>query len=198
MWPFRKRVPIRQQLAALAAAGITVNDCVTDDDLAAFVSIDEMERAPYRELVTSLATEIEREPFTPKCDRLWLCDFECIEDTGAYREVIERLELMTARALRLERIEDAVEIEEDVAWVGFEHAGRRVQWDMRVDNDWLDPSVFRRYDALLRDAGGGFRLFADTADHGQSALLGAFRPAEKRAFDAIARVRMVPVAERRM
>ena len=198
MWPFRKRVPIRQQLDRLAAAGITINAGVTEDDLTAFASVDELERTPYRELVTSLATEIEREPFTPKCDRLWLCDFERIEDTGNYREVIERLERMTARALRLERIEDAVEIEDDVAWVAFEHAGRRMQWDLKVDDDWLDPSVLLRYDALLSDAGGGFRLFADTADHGQCALLGAFRPDEKRAFDAIAGVRMVPVAERRM
>src|SRR5262245_33124437 len=198
MWPFRKRVPIRQQLDRLAAAGITVNEGVTEDDLTAFASVEEIERAPYRELVTSLAMEIEREPFTPKCDRLWLCDFERIEDHGSYRDVVARLERMTARALRLEHIEDSVEIEADMAWVAFRHAGRRVQWDLTVDDDWLDPSVLLRYDALLADARAGFRLFADAADHGQCALLGAFRPDDKRAFDAIAGVRMVPVAERRM
>jgi len=198
MWPFSRRVPIQQQLARLAAAGIAVNAGVTAEDLTAFASVDGIERSPYRELVTVLATAIEREPFTPKCDRLWLCDFECIEDHGSYRDVVARLERMTDRALRLDGIEDRVEIEEGVAWVAFRHAGRRVQWDMRVDDDWLDPSILPRYDALLADAGVGFRLFADAGDHGQCALLGAFRPDEKRAFDAFARMRMVPVAECRM
>src|SRR5215510_7142520 len=100
MWPFsRKAVPLEAQLEALAAAGITVNPGVTGADLLMFGTKAELEAKPYDQLVVTLASELEREPYSPISDRLWMCDYERIEGPGDYRRVIERLELMTGRAL---------------------------------------------------------------------------------------------------
>ena len=76
------RVTIEQQVAILAEIGITVNEGGAIDDLIVFENRDELELQPYARLVETLGSEIEREPFTPKCNRLWMCDYERIEDHG--------------------------------------------------------------------------------------------------------------------
>ena len=58
-----------------------------------------------------MGIDIEREPFTPICDRLWMCDYERVEDHGAYRDVIVRLEIMTAGWLKLASPADHVDVE---------------------------------------------------------------------------------------
>lgn len=146
---FRKAVTLEAQLAALAKAGIVVNAGVVEDDLTTFQPRAELERKPYAGLVEVLGIGLQREPFTPICDRLWMCDFECIDDHGSYCAVVERLERMTGGALKLGGIEDHVDLEENEAWVAFDRAGKRTRWDLRVQDDWLDPQVLANYDSPL-------------------------------------------------
>ena len=143
----------------------------------------------------ALASEIEREPFTPVADRLWLCDYERIVDHGDYRNVLERLERMTGNALGVTEVRDHVDLEAGKAWIEFRFRNDRVRWHFKVDDDWLDPEILVRYDELLKRSGSAFRLYWNT-NYGQSALLGAFRSDEKAAFDKIAKVRMAPISER--
>lgn len=177
---FRKSVTIEAQLAALAKAGIVVNTGVVEADLTAFHSRADLERTPFVGLVEVLGIDLERRPYTPICDRLWMCDFECIEDHGSYCAVIERLERMTGRALNLSSIKDHVDLDAREAWVAFDLAGMRTRWDLRVEDDWLDPQVLTKYDSLLEASGAAVRLYINQHDYGQSAFLGAFRPEGKR------------------
>ena len=164
------RVTIEQQVAILAEIGITVNDGVAVDDLTEFEDREKLELQPYAGLVESLGYEIEREPFTPKCNRLWMCDYERIEDHGDYEVVLERLELMTDCALGLRDIEDYVDIEDDEAWVEFTYRGATIHWDAEVDNDWLDPFIIVKYDALLKKSRSLFRIYSNHTDYGQIAF----------------------------
>jgi len=194
---FSKSVTIEAQLVELTRAGIRANAGVGEQDLCAFHTRAEIEAAPYRYLIEVLGIDIEREPFTPMCDRLWMCDFERIEDHGSYAEVLERLERMTGGVLRLAAIRDHVDIEGEIAWLEFEHGSRTVKWEFEVNDDWLDPVLLRRYQHLLGQAGGPMRLFINERDYGQSALLGAFAPEEKAAFDFVSKVKLVTVEAER-
>jgi hypothetical protein len=193
---FRKTVTIEDQLAALGKAGLIVNPGVVESDLSTFHSRAELERQPFAGLVEVLGIDLEREPFTPICDRLWMCDFERIEDHGAYRDVVLRLERMTAPELKLTGVADHVDIEAGEAWVEFDHAARRTHWDLHVDNDWLDPEILARYDSLLETGGSRTRLYINQTHYGQAAFLGAFTPEQKSVFDSLTRIKLAPLAER--
>ena len=187
---FSRAISIEKQLSALARAGIVVRPGVTESDLTTFHPRKELEGKPFAGLVEVLGIELEREPFEPICDRLWMCDFERIEDHGDYRRILERLERMTGGVLGLTGIEDHVDIEAGTAWLAFDQGGKRARWDFRVDDDWVDPQVFVRYDSLLESAGSVTRLHMNESDYGQVAFLGAFDPEQKAVFDELTRIPM--------
>jgi len=122
---FKKTVTIEQQLASLSRAGLVLNAGVSESDLTTIHPRAELERKPFVGLVEVLGIEIEREPFTPICDRLWLCDFERIEDDGAYVDVVARLERMTGRVLGLVGVVDLADVRSAKAWVEFDRARQR-------------------------------------------------------------------------
>lgn len=183
-----KRVPLEQQLSVLKSLELVLNPAVTVEDLCAFQELRSLESSPYQGLVEVMGIDLEREPYLPMCDRLWMCDYERVEDHGAYREVVERLEVMTASRLKLRNISDFVDVEEGYAWVEFDYQGERVHWDFVVDDDWLDPAVLVSYDRLLKNASSPLRIYSNHTDYGQSALLAAFTPEAKRRFDKLTKI----------
>ena len=138
---FDRSVSLENQLGELNKCGIVVNDGVTESDLLTFDRKKGIEKAPYAGLVEALGFELEREPYSAIVNSLWMCDYERIEDHGAYKEILERLELMTGSALGLTDITDYVDLEEATAWVEFSFRGKRLRWEAEVDNDWLDPYI---------------------------------------------------------
>lgn len=189
------RVTIEQQVAILAEIGITLNDGVAIDDLIAFEDRDELELQPYAGLVEALGYEIELEPFTPKCNRLWMCDYERIEDHGDYEAVIERLEIMTDCALGIRDIKDYVDIDDEKAWVEFTYRGATIHWDAEVDNDWLDPFIIVKYDALLKESRSLVRIYPNHTDYGQIAFFAAFTLKQKSRFDEICKIKLILIEE---
>jgi hypothetical protein len=195
MWPFKKKsVPLETQLAELAELGLAPTEGVSQDDLFSSHSRAELERAPYRALAETLARAIEREPFDPMCDRLWMCDFERIEDHGDYAAILLRLQTMTGAALAIRDVRDHVDIEEQLAWLEFRLDGRPVRWEFGVQDDWLDPEVFTRYDALLAEAGSGLRLWGCFDGHyGQQGFLAALSAAGCRSFVRLTGIALQPL-----
>ncbi|MCA8959732.1 MAG: hypothetical protein KDC38_04440 [Planctomycetes bacterium] len=186
----KKRVTIESQLAALAEIGLTLNPGVGEEQLTRSDDRRSLESPPYRGLIEVMGMDLEEEPYTPLCDRLWMCDVERVEDHGDYVEVLERLERMTSNALDLSHVKDHVDLEEGVAWLEFEHEGQRVRWDFRIDDDWLDPTVLTRYDGLLGASGSRVRIYSNHRDYGQVAFLAAFEPDQKKRFDQLSRIRL--------
>ena len=190
---FRKSVSLEKQLEQLSAIGLTLNSGIEEDQLTTFDDRATLESAPFEGLVEVMGFDIEEEPFTPLCNRLWMCDYERVEDHGAYAEVLQRLELMTSGVLGIENIRDHVDIEEEKGWIEFDFSGQRVHWDFEVDNDWLDPSIFTRYDDLLKSAHAPVRIYSNHTDYGQVAFLAAFGIVQKKNFDKLSRVKLTPL-----
>jgi hypothetical protein len=185
---FKKKsspIPLEQQLEALADCGVTLNADVITDDLFMFHSRDELEATPYTELIPTLGYEIEREPFSPISNRLWMCDYERIEDHGSYADVVSRLHKMSEESLPISNTTDYVEIEEEIAWVEFDLAGTKIHWDAKVDNDWLDPRIVVKFDNLLQTHESPFRIYSNHTDFGQSAFFACFTRAEFERFQKL-------------
>lgn len=190
---FRKKVSLEHQLERLAELGLVLNSGVDEAQLTTFEDRKSLEATPYKGLVEVMGMELEEEPYTPICNPLWMCDYERIEDHGAYVEVLQRLELLTAGALGADDVRDFVDVEEGVAWLEFDCDGERVRWELLVDDDWLDPTIFVRYDDLLAAKGAAVRIYSNHTDYGQVAFIAAFTSDQKKDFDELTRVKLAPL-----
>jgi len=186
---FKKRsasVSLEQQLEVLSTCGVVLSSEVKIEDLFMFHSRAELEANTYKDLIVTLGYEMERDPFVPLCNRLWMCDYERIEDTGSYAEIIERLHRMSEHSLPLSDIDDLVDIEANTAWVEFDLEGSRIHWDAEVDNDWLDPTIVVRFNSLLNAKQSPYRIYSNHTDFGQCAFFSCFTQEEFRKFVPLA------------
>lgn len=193
---FRKKpssIPLEEQLKALADCGVTLSPEATVNDLFMFHSREEHEATPYKELIPTLGFEMERDSFAPFCNRLWMCDYERVEDHGAYADVITRLQQMTEESLPISGITDHVDVEAETAWVEFDLAGSRIHWDAKVDDDWLDPYIVIKFDSLLKTHKTPFRIYSNHTDFGQSAFFACFTPTEFERFQKLATFKLVGI-----
>ena len=188
--PFSRSVLFETQLVELESCGIRRNAGVTNEDIQTFEDQAAMEASPYKGIVDALAFDIEREPFSPVSNTLWMCDYERIEGHGAYRDILVRLELMTDSALGLTDITDFVDWEEEKAWVQFNYNGATIRWDAEFDNDWMDPYVIVKYDQLLKEIGSDVRIYSNHSDYGQAALFAGFSATQYDCFKKLSKVRL--------
>jgi hypothetical protein len=192
MFSFFRRtsnVPFQTQLTELAKLGFTPAAEVTPDDWVAFHPLSDYEAKPYYHIIEALGSEIQRDDYLPMCSSLWMCDYERIEDHGAYREIIERLQLLSGSQLPISNISDFVDIEEGKAWVEFDLGGVRQHWDAKIDNDWMDPYIVVKFDELLRKS-TELIMYSNHTDFGQSALFACMSAQQFDAFRKISRVKM--------
>jgi hypothetical protein len=188
----KSRLTVEEQLHELATCGLHISPGLSVDDLFLFHSRAQMEDEPYRHLVETLGCEIEREPFTPICPGLWMCDCERIEDTGAYVRIIERLYLLSRQRLPVTDITDRVEIEENEAWVEFGLLNAKIHWSAKVEDDWMDPSVVVKFDTLLAEH-TDLRIYSNHTDFGQAALFGCFTPDEFKKFARLSKIKLIEI-----
>ena len=179
-------MPLEQQLKTLADCGVALSPDATLDDLFSHYPREEYEAEPYKELIPVLGFEMERDVFGPLCPRLWMCDYERVEDHGAYADVIARLHQMSGKRLPISGISDFVDIDAGTAWVEFDLAGSRIHWDAKVDNDWLDPYIVIKFDSLLKIRDAAVRIYSNHSDFGQSAFFACLTPPEYERFQKLA------------
>lgn len=182
-------VSLHSQLNELAKLGVAPSANVTVDDWESFHPLADYEAKPYYNIIEALGWDIQRDDYSPMCASLWMCDYERIEDHGAYKEIIERLQLLSGSALSISNISDFVDIEGDKAWVEFDLGGTRHHWDAKVDNDWMDPYIIVRFDELLRK-NTNLTIYSNHTDFGQSALFTCMSAQQFEAFRKISRVKM--------
>lgn len=148
---FKKKViSFDNQLMRLSELGITLNPGVEPVALLEEFPKKKFEEDPYQLLLISLGGEIYKDDnFIITSDNIWHLDTECIEDHGDYIAIIERLKKLTK--LEINDIKDYIDIENEIAWVSFEYNNRKINWDLQVDNDWIDPNIFDHFSELVED-----------------------------------------------
>lgn len=186
-------ISLEQQLKTLADCGITLSAQATLGDILGHHARAAYEAAPFKELIPVLGMEIERDDFAPLCARLWMCDYERIEDPGAYAEIIARLHQMSAQCLPITGITGDVDFAGGKAWVAFGLAGTRVHWDAVVDKDWMDPGIVVKFDQLLKAQRAPVRIYSNHTDFGQSAFFACLSTAEFERFRKLATFKLAEI-----
>ena len=168
----RSNSELESQLAVLQDLGITLNPGVTTSDV---LELEELkyfrDEKPFVRLYTALGGYLGREPWTPLTDHLWIIDTECIEGPGAYISIFGEFERLSRGELSFTNVKDSVNIRGQHGWVEFTFHEKRIRWDLEVEADWVDASVFTRMVELANKAGtsGSFTYF-DAG--GQTAVIG--------------------------
>ncbi|MDU8697153.1 hypothetical protein [Paenibacillus polymyxa] len=133
-------------------------------------SRSEYEEDPYNLLLLTLGGEVEvNGEFINVSHEIWYLDAECIEDHEDYARVIMRLGNKTK--LKLNKITDYIDIQNSTAWVSFEYKNELIRWEMKVEDDWLDMDIFRRFNELTKTE-QSMKLYISNLDQG--CLVGYF------------------------
>ena len=160
---------VAQALEQLANLGVRVRASISQDDLLYSLGGKMDSPVDWVALLATVGSEVERGQFERISDDIWHFDAECIEDAGAYVDVLNRFVILTKGALPLTEIRDHVDIEAGEAWVEFTLDGKKEHWDLEVNDDWVDPELYSRLQNLVAERGAGKRFFI--AGLGQDSLI---------------------------
>jgi hypothetical protein len=166
-----RRPTLAEGLAALERYGIRKRDDVSIDDILHSTEGTLSDPIDYRKLLCVMGGSVKRGDFRPRSNDLWHFDTECIEDEGDYVRIAERLVLLSKGALTISEVSDHINIENAEAWLELGFLGKRVHWDLTVQDDWVDATIFSRFVKLFQAVPSEARFtYADLG--GQDCLIG--------------------------
>jgi hypothetical protein len=182
---FWKKKTVEMMLAELATAGISLRAGVG----VAQVLAEHPRTAIEKSGLELLAAVIGDEQFDPKTfavleplsDDVWHFDAEAIEDHGSYNRIVENCCRLARGDLKFETIRDYVDVENEVAWVEVTNDGRTRRIDLKVNNDWVDGTIFDKLQEWLGETGSGRRFAYHSL--GQDLLLICKYPEQIRAIN---------------
>jgi hypothetical protein len=186
-WLRRGAPSLEEQLRILAEGGIRPRPGVSVDQLTTNWGPEEFEKEPFLLALVALGSVTEAPPYEPFSDNVWHLDTECIEDEGSYVFIAERMRDLAQGDLPVTGITDHLDFEEGVTWLEFELDGRKIHWDIEVEDDWIDPTVLSRFAALLAARKTG-RRYTYLDLKGQDCLIGCATSAQFEALKRSARL----------
>jgi hypothetical protein len=159
---------LEQQLAKLAELGFKLNDGITIDDVLYSFGRDDYEQRPFDLILFVLGVEVERKPWGRSfCSRVWNFDTECINRTGDYVRIVERLCEVAGRPNCLNDVSDFVDLDAGKAWLKYKENGRPADWPVEVNGDWADMMTVNYVITDIQRDGGRFYF----KDNGQAMIL---------------------------
>ena len=171
------------QIEKLAELGLPLNDGVEINDLLLSWTREEYEQEPFDLILFAYGMEIEKEPWGRFiCDRAWNFDVECIEGNGDYVVIVEHFHRLTGKKKRLAELSDQVNLETEQASLRYSIDGQHREFEIRVDNDWVDPETAQ---AIMDDMRGeGYDYYGK--DNGQATVWFYMTPDKARSLNALA------------
>jgi hypothetical protein len=146
-------VPLEAQLSELARAGIRLRAEFGIETLLESFPREEYEGNPYHLLMFRLGGTLEREPWTPLSDDIWHFDTECIDGPGSYVWIADRVSAITMGSLPLRAVRAEVDEGTSIARLSFTFDSERHHWELAVREDWVDGTIFDRFEQLLAKRG---------------------------------------------
>ena len=128
------------------------------EDVIASVGGDRRTPVDRIQLLCVLGGEAESGEVQYLSHDIWHLDAECIEDHGDYVRLAERFAMLAKNDLQISDFSDSVDVESGEAWFEFNDGGRRERWTIKVDNDWMDPAFYTRFQELLKRSGSKRRF----------------------------------------
>jgi hypothetical protein len=175
---------LAQALAELETVGIAKNDYVTVDDIAKEIGITPGDPVNMLRLLSFLGSELPRPPCLPISDDIWHFDTECIYQHGDYVKIAQRLMRLSKGKLDLANLQDAVFLDEQAASIHFDFHGQRFDWELKVNGDWVDPSVFSSFADLFASIPSRARFTYGNVG-GQSCFIGFSTPEQTKRLTSL-------------
>jgi hypothetical protein len=174
---FRRPLSLESKLEILARGGLKLEAPFTVEHLLKSWKRSEFEKRGFDLVLVGLGMSEEQPPWRNHCVNAWHFDAECIEDTGDYQRIAERMKAMTQGSLPVENIRDHVDVEGGSAWLTFDYRGQSVRIDCEVQNDWVDPRLFEHFiDLLANSDPAKIYVFYDL--HGQDCIIACVTAAQ--------------------
>lgn len=177
----KKPMTLETKLEVLKSCGLQLAVPFTIKDLLTARDREEYEKDDWEAVLLGLATTEEDEPYRNYSVNLWYFDTECIEDNGDYKRIVERMVEMSQGSFKLEDIKDHVDLESDVAWLSFKFKGKEMKFDLKVQDDWVDATIFGKFVELLKESDPS-KLYIYYDLGGQDCIIGCVTRSE---FDCL-------------
>jgi len=147
----RSKVPLtlERKLEILAECGLSLAPPFRVENLPESWPRPQFEEPGFTMTLVGLGMTEERPPWRNHSENVWHLDTECIEDTDSYVRIAERMAELTQGSLVIRDARDQVDLEAGTASLDFEHSGKPVHIDFKVNDDWVDPAVFSHFVRLL-------------------------------------------------
>lgn len=144
-------IPLKTQLEKLEEVGIRINPDIDSNHLFNVFDKEEYEEDPYGSLLIALGCEVEtsKDCGKPISKNIWYLDTECIEDTGDYVRVMEKIACLAHDNLPLSNIHDYIDMDKNEAWIAFNLGEETYKWNLEFNDDWLDVRIFTMVNKLL-------------------------------------------------
>ena len=159
---------LEDQLSILQEFGFTLEPDIRVDDILYSFGRDELESNPFDLILFILGSEVEREPWGRRfCRRIWNFDFECIGQNGDYVRIVEELSNLAGKAGTLQAVSDHVDLDGGSGWLRYRGGWQDRHWDVKINDDWADPTVVGHIMRDLQTDSGRFY----GKDNGQATIL---------------------------
>lgn len=165
--PDGPRIPLEEQIAALAAAGLSMNPGVTIDDLLHSFPRDEYEVGPWHCLLFMYGVEIERRPWGRYIGPGWDFDVECVNGTGSYVAIVEQFARISGVAVT--DVSDTIDMNAPTGELRYTIGGVAKTVPVEINNDWADPAAITMITSDFEEAGDGRAFWG--ADNGQATVM---------------------------
>ena len=148
----KRPMTLETKLEVLKSCGLQLTHPFTVNDLLTSWDREEFEKDGWGLVLVGLGMTEEEEPFRNHSVNVWHFDTECIEDNGDYKRIAERMVEMSQGSLKLEDIKDHVDVDGDLAWLSFKFKGKEMKYDLKVQDDWVDATIFSKFVELLKES----------------------------------------------
>jgi len=194
-----EQAKMREHLIRLAELGLRPRRGVSVEDIAVLIDPESFTGNPVLELLAAFGGETEDERPRRICDRVLMLDSECIETRRDLVRVMKWLGMLTGKALAIREIKAGIDPLDELSFlVSFELGGRRFNWRLENNDDWLDPEMVLRYDDLLAAEGAGIGIYEVLLEvQGQEWLLVALAPGDERKLAELGQLTVRRVRELR-
>jgi hypothetical protein len=135
---------LEEKLETLKKYGIELYPHTTVDDLRSKYGCSD--DTPYKQLINDMAVN-------NLSGDLWWTDLEEIDNEGAYVAIALKTQEITDGLLTLSDVEDFIDWENGVGSLSFTFNGQRYKWDLEVNGDWADATIFERFADLIAQQG---------------------------------------------
>lgn len=183
--PGTSAIPLEDQIAALADAGLALAPGRTADELRLSWGDDYYESDPYGLLLFMYGGEVEEEPWGRIfCERAWNFDMECLEQPGDYARAFREIVRITGRPDLVTDLTDDFSLNAQTVTIRYTINGQPRAQQAQVDNDWADPDTVTAFVKDVEAAVGDDRRFW-ASDNGQSSTLFFITAAEAAKINAL-------------